>query len=167
MRIEILPSMITSVNLLVGMAAMVYTLNGNYRLGAVMVLVAAVLDGLDGKVARRTGTSSDFGKQLDSLSDLVSFGVAPAILVLAWQLDKLGTPGILAAMIFTLCGALRLARFNVMNISDYFVGIPITLAGSLIALLVLVGGGLSVIVLALLVVFVALLMVSRIRFPKI
>lgn len=166
MRIELLPSIITSVNLLAGMATLLYTLNGNYRLGALLVLVAAVLDGLDGKVARRTGTSSDFGKELDSLSDLVSFGVAPAILVFAWQLDKLGTLGILGCMLFTLCGALRLARFNVLNISTHFVGIPITLAGSMVAVLVLTAGGLPVPVLALLVAVLALLMVSPFKFPK-
>ncbi len=167
MRVELLPSVITSVNLLAGMAALIYTLQGNYHLGAAMVLVAAVLDGLDGRVARKMGTSSEFGKQLDSLADLVSFGVAPAILVFAWQLADLGTPGIIAAMAFVLCGALRLARFNVLNISDYFVGIPITIAGSLVALLVFWPSSLPGVVSAFIVGLLAVMMVSRLKFPKI
>lgn len=167
MRLELVPSVITSFNLLAGVAALIYTMNDNYHLAAMMVLVAAVLDGLDGKVARLMGTSSEFGKQLDSLADLVSFGVAPAILVFAWQLAGLGVAGIIVAMAFTLCGALRLARFNVMNITGYFLGIPITIAGSLVALLVLYAGSLPHPVTALVVVFLAVLMVSRIRFPKI
>lgn len=167
MRAELLPSVITSVNLLAGVAALIYALQGSYHLGAVMVLVAAVLDGLDGRVARKMGTSSEFGKQLDSLADLVSFGVAPAILVFAWQLADLGIPGIIATMAFVLCGALRLARFNVLNISDYFVGIPITIAGSLVALLVLWASALPGAVSAFIVGFLAVMMVSRLKFPKI
>ncbi|KJS14783.1 MAG: CDP-diacylglycerol--serine O-phosphatidyltransferase [Peptococcaceae bacterium BRH_c4b] len=167
MRVELLPSVITSVNLLAGMAALIYTLQDNYHLGAAMVLLAAVLDGLDGRVARKMGTSSEFGKQLDSLADLVSFGVAPAILVFAWQLADLGMLGIIATMAFVLCGALRLARFNVLNISDYFVGIPITIAGSLVALLVFWASSLPGAVSAFIVGLLAVMMVSRLKFPKI
>ena len=167
MRVELLPSVITSVNLLAGMAALIYTLQGSYHQGAAMVLVAAVLDGLDGRVARKMGTSSEFGKQLDSLADLVSFGVAPAILVFAWQLADLGMLGIIATMAFVLCGALRLARFNVLNISDYFVGIPITIAGSLVALLVFWASSLPGAVSAFIVGLLAVMMVSRLKFPKI
>ena len=167
MRVELLPSVITSVNLLAGMAALIYTLQDNYHLGAAMVLLAAVLDGLDGRVARKMGTSSEFGKQLDSLADLVSFGVAPAILAFAWQLADLGMLGIIATMAFVLCGALRLARFNVLNISDYFVGIPITIAGSLVALLVFWASSLPGAVSAFIVGLLAVMMVSRLKFPKI
>jgi len=167
LRVELLPSVITSVNLLAGMAALIYTLQDNYHLGAAMVLLAAVLDGLDGRVARKMGTSSEFGKQLDSLADLVSFGVAPAILVFAWQLADLGMLGIIATMAFVLCGALRLARFNVLNISDYFVGIPITIAGSLVALLVFWASSLPGAVSAFIVGLLAVMMVSRLKFPKI
>jgi CDP-diacylglycerol--serine O-phosphatidyltransferase len=97
------------------------------------------LDGLDGKVARLTGTSSDFGVQFDSLADLVAFGVAPAIMVYQWQLARFGRLGILAAFMLIACGALRLARFNVMSgkttaSKKFFVGLPIPAAGCMIAL---------------------------------
>jgi CDP-diacylglycerol--serine O-phosphatidyltransferase len=167
LRAELLPSVITSVNILAGVAALIYTLQGSYHLGAIMILVAAVLDGMDGKVARKMGTSSEFGKQLDSLADLVSFGVAPAILVFAWQLADLGVPGVIAVMVFVLCGALRLARFNVQNITGYFVGIPITIAGSLVAMLVLLASSLPGAASAVIVGFLGVLMVSKLKFPKI
>ncbi len=158
--------MITSLNLLAGIAALLYTLDSNYFMGAIMVLVAVVMDGLDGKVARWLGSSSELGKQLDSLSDLVSFGVAPMVLMFAWQLHVLGIVGILITMLFPLCGAIRLARFNIMNISGYFVGLPITMGGALVALLVLFAENLPVMVLALIVLIIAFFMVSTIKFPK-
>ena len=166
MRAELLPSAITSVNLLAGVAALIYTLQGSYHLGATMILVAAVLDGLDGKVARKMGISSEFGKQLDSLADLVSFGVAPAMLVFAWQLADLGMPGIAAAMAFVLCGALRLARFNVLNISGYFVGIPITLAGAFLAPVSWFADDLPDYLIMGTIVFFSIMMVSNLKIRK-
>lgn len=166
MKIEVIPNMVTGANLVVGMFAVVFATQGKFVTGAVMILVAAVLDRVDGKLARRLGVNSEFGKELDSLADLVSFGVAPALTVYLWKLDDLGTAGILLIVFFVLCGALRLARFNIMNVTGYFMGMPITIAGSLVAVLVLAADKSPVIVSAVLVLLLALLMVSGIRIPK-
>ncbi|MFZ5591898.1 MAG: CDP-diacylglycerol--serine O-phosphatidyltransferase, partial [Bacillota bacterium] len=141
-----------------------------YHLSALMILLAAVLDGLDGRVARRLGIASEFGKELDSLADLVSFGVAPAMLFYGLGLGELGWPGLLGVLLFVLCGALRLARFNVLNIKTYFLGIPITFAGSLVALFALINLSPYVTMhLYLMLAFLLLLswlMVSKIKIPK-
>jgi CDP-diacylglycerol--serine O-phosphatidyltransferase len=102
------------------------------------------------------------------LADLVSFGVAPAILVYALEMRRLGIAGLVICIIFALCGAVRLARFNVLNISDYFVGVPITAAGSLMALIVLVGTRVAVpnIVYPVIMVLLSYLMISNIKVPK-
>ncbi|MHB8918195.1 MAG: CDP-diacylglycerol--serine O-phosphatidyltransferase [Desulfocucumaceae bacterium] len=166
MRIEILPSVFTSANLAVGMLALVYAFDGKFVAGSILILVAALLDRFDGQIARKLGVSSDFGKELDSLADLVSFGVAPAVTAYLWRLDNLGPFGIAVMIIFVICGALRLARFNLMNVSGYFLGVPITIAGSLVALIVLAAGSVHVVVAALMVVILSGLMVSTIRLPK-
>lgn len=167
MRAEAIPNIITGANLVIGMIALVYAIEGNYISGAVLILFAAVLDRLDGKLARLTGSSSDFGKELDSLADLISFGVAPAVTAYLWRLDTLGITGMLIAVLFVLCGALRLARFNVMKVSGYFLGVPITVAGSMVAIIVIAAGNIHVGVTAVIVIILAGLMVSNIRLPKI
>lgn len=167
MRIELVPNVLTGANLAIGMLALVYAIEGKFVFGSILILIAALLDRLDGKLARKIGASSDFGKELDSLADLVSFGVAPAVMVYLWRLDSLGLTGQLVMILFVLCGALRLARFNIMNVSGYFLGVPITIAGSLMAVLVLTAGRAHEAVAAALVVILSGLMVSSIRLPKI
>ncbi|MFZ5597241.1 MAG: CDP-diacylglycerol--serine O-phosphatidyltransferase [Bacillota bacterium] len=167
MRAEVLPNVITGSNLVIGMLAVAFATDGRFFHGAVLILIAAILDRFDGKLARKIGTNSDFGKELDSLADLVSFGVAPALTVYMWKLSDLGTAGLLVIILFVLCGALRLARFNIMNVSGYFLGIPITIAGSLVAVSVLAAGKAPVYVPAILVFVLSGLMVSNIRLPKI
>lgn len=115
-----IPSIITLTNLLLGIVSLIYTMKQDFRMSAYMILLAMILDGMDGKIARRLDASSAFGKELDSLSDLVSFGVAPAILVYASNLENLGFMGLIIALAFALCGAIRLARFNVLNITTHF-----------------------------------------------
>lgn len=166
MRIEVLPNIFTGANLVFGMLALVYAIEDKFVIGSVLILIAAVLDRFDGKLARKMGASSEFGKELDSLADLVSFGVAPAVTAYLWRLDNLGVAGILVMVLFVLCGALRLARFNIMNVSEYFLGVPITIAGSLVAVMVLVAGKAHVAVAALLVLVLSGLMVSSVRLPK-
>lgn len=166
MRIELVPNVITGANLAIGMVAVLYAIQGNYVTGSILILVAAVLDRFDGQLARKFGTNSDFGKELDSLADLVSFGVAPAITAYLWRLSDIGIPGTLLIIMFVVCGALRLARFNVMNVTGHFMGIPITIAGSIVALLVLSTGRITVLVPALLVFLLSILMVSSIKIPK-
>ena len=134
-----LPSVLTSVNLFCGLVSLVRAIHGEYASAAIFIAVAILLDGLDGLVARLTGTSSDFGRELDSLSDLISFGVAPAVLAYCWALADLGRPGMVGTFGFVLCGALRLARFNIQATTldrRYFVGLPIPAAAGAVAALV-------------------------------
>lgn len=166
MRGKYIPNILTTINLVAGVMSLVLVMAENYNWAAAMVLLATIMDSMDGKVARHLQVSSLFGKELDSLADLVSFGVAPAILAYATVLLPLGIPGLATAVIFVICGALRLARFNSQNFSGKYEGVPITVAGGLIALLMLVAkdihGGITLVLMLLL----AFLMISRISVPK-
>jgi len=136
---SILPSLFTTGNLFLGFWAVVKTYQGNYGEAAPLIGWAFVLDVLDGRIARLTGTTSEFGGELDSLADVISFGVAPALLAYAWAFGSVPRAGWLAAFLFVVCGALRLARFNVQrhNVDGrYFVGLPIPAAAGQIAALV-------------------------------
>lgn len=138
--IYILPNLITAGSLFAGFYSMVETLSGNYASAAIWIFISAICDGLDGKVARLTGTTSQFGVEFDSLADLVAFGVTPGLLMYSWALKPFGRLGWLAAFLFVVCGALRLARFNVqVNTveSKRFVGLPIPAAASMVASTVL------------------------------
>lgn len=132
----LLPNLVTIMSLFCGFYSIIASLKGNYALAASATLVAFIFDGMDGKIARLMNATSDFGIQLDSLSDLVSFGVAPGILVYKWALEPYGRLGWMAAFLFVACGALRLARFNVMTKKldpKYFIGLPIPAAAGVIA----------------------------------
>lgn len=132
----LIPNLITTGCLFAGFFAIVASINGRFESAALAILVALVLDGLDGRLARLTQTTSGFGVQYDSLSDLVSFGVAPALLVYLWALQDFGRFGWVAAFLFVACGALRLARFNVQTGSidpRYFNGLPIPAAATFVA----------------------------------
>lgn len=166
MNIKLIPSIFTLANLLLGIVSLIFTMEDEFQIAAGMILFAMVLDGMDGRLARRLDAASPFGKELDSLADLVSFGVSPAILVYAAKMKSFGYIGLIVCIAFALCGAIRLARFNVLNISTYFVGIPITAAGSLVALAVLVGNRLPDMIYPVLMVLLAYLMVSNIKIPK-
>jgi CDP-diacylglycerol--serine O-phosphatidyltransferase len=172
--IYILPNLFTTGSLFAGFYSMIATMNGDFRTAAIWVLVSSIFDGLDGKVARLTGTSSKFGVEYDSLADVVAFGVTPGLLMYRWALQPFGRIGWLAAFLFLVCGALRLARFNVqVNTveSKRFVGLPIPAAASMVSATVLVFHhyGLSPVayrqgaVLAL-IYFLAFLMVSNFRY---
>jgi len=124
--VYLLPSMFTVGNLFAGFFAVIATLNGNYQSAAIAIGIAVVLDGLDGRVARMANATSDFGLQLDSLADVISFGVAPAVLIYSWGLAELDNFARLSAFVFVTCGAMRLARFNVQNKNlKSFAGLPI------------------------------------------
>ena len=134
--IYLLPSILTTFGMFAGFYSIIASINGDFTLAAISIMVAMLWDALDGRVARLTNTQSDFGAQYDSLADLVSFGVAPALLVYEWSLSDLGRIGWLAAFIFLACAALRLARFNTqVGISDkrYFQGFPSPAAAGVIA----------------------------------
>jgi CDP-diacylglycerol--serine O-phosphatidyltransferase len=137
---SILPSLFTVGNLFLGFWAVVRTLNGQFGEAAPLIGWAILLDMLDGRIARLTGTASEFGGELDSLADVVSFGVAPALLVYAWAFSaSIPRAGWLGAFLFVMCGALRLARYNVQRHAvdgRYFVGLPIPAAAGQIAAIV-------------------------------
>lgn len=134
--IYVVPNLFTTGNIFCGFYAIVSVINRNFYNAAWAILAATIFDALDGKVARWTHATSDFGVQYDSLSDLVSFGIAPALLVYVWVLQPVGRIGWLAAFLFVICGALRLARFNVHAAEDdgsSFVGLPIPAAATMVA----------------------------------
>ena len=170
--IYILPNLFTTGSLFAGFYSMVATMNGDYRSAAIWVLVSSIFDGLDGKVARATGTTSKFGVEYDSLADLVAFGVAPGLLMYAWALKPFGRLGWLASFLFVVCGALRLARFNVQVStveSKRFIGLPIPAAASMVSATVLIfhhqGWGSSKRVAILVLIYLlAFLMVSGFRY---
>src|SRR5262245_28049042 len=161
--LAILPSLFTIGNIFCAYYSVMSTLNGKYDQAAIAIGVGYILDGLDGRVARLTGTSTEFGAQLDSLADVLTFGIAPAILAFSWGIDWMGgsnahslndiplnpveqhvrSGGWIATFAFVICGALRLARFNVQSLkpqegtsSRYFVGLPIPAGAGLIAAIV-------------------------------
>lgn len=134
--IYMVPNMITLAALFGGFYAIVMAMNGRYDLATVAIFVAMVLDSLDGRVARMTNTQSAFGEQMDSLSDMVSFGAAPALIAYIWALSGLGRWGWIAAFVYCACAALRLARFNVNTAvvdKRYFQGLPSPAAAALVA----------------------------------
>jgi CDP-diacylglycerol--serine O-phosphatidyltransferase len=134
--IYLLPNLFTTAALFAGFYAIVQSMNARYEIAAVAVFIAMVLDGLDGRVARLTHTQSEFGAQYDSLSDMVSFGVAPSILMYEWAFRDLGKWGWFAAFIYCAGAALRLARFNTnIDVVDkrYFQGLPSPAAAALAA----------------------------------
>lgn len=160
-------NMITIGNLSLGGASIMTTLNESYSYSALFIFIAALLDRFDGMVARKLGQESELGKQLDSMSDIISFGVAPAILIYMVDLFEFGTVGMIIAIIYIASGAFRLARFNITESDGYFTGLPITAAGTLLTLSYF---GLSVfppVFYMFLVLFLAILMISTFTLKKV
>jgi CDP-diacylglycerol--serine O-phosphatidyltransferase len=171
--VSLLPSLFTVANMFCGYACVVYAMRGEYETAAPFIGVAIVLDMLDGRIARLTGTASDFGREFDSLADVISFGMAPAVLSLNWGLWPLGRLGWAAGFLFMTAAAMRLARFNIQTGGGedkrYFVGMPSPAAAGIPASTVFAyPDGLRTVpeaLLALAMVLVpAMLMVSTIRF---
>ena len=135
----ILPSILTLVGVCLGISSIKFAMDGNFAFAVLFLVVAAILDGLDGRVARLIKGTSDFGKELDSLTDFVSFGIAPAFIIYFWELNKLGKIGWLIVLFFSVCCVLRLARFNLTKFEEgeewknnFFQGIPSPAGGCLI-----------------------------------
>src|SRR6478752_3128649 len=169
--VSLLPSLFTLANLFCGWACVVHAMRGELATAAPFIGVAVVLDMLDGRIARMTGTTSDFGVQLDSLADLISFGMAPAVLAFQWGLIPLGRLGWAVGFLFVTAAALRLARFNIQTLTDkrYFVGMPSPAAAAVPAATVFFyPDGMqtyqSALIALLVVIVPALLMVSTIRY---
>ncbi len=136
MHIYVLPNLFTTANMFFGFFSIIHSIKGNYIMAAYAVVAAAVFDLLDGRLARMTRSTSKFGAEYDSLSDLVSFGVAPGILLYLWSLQPFGRVGWVVSFLYVACGALRLARFNVQGDvieKQYFQGLPIPMAAGIVA----------------------------------
>ena len=171
--IYLLPNFITTCGLFAGFYAIVAGMRGDFSYAAVAIYVAMLMDGLDGRVARLTHTSSPFGAELDSLADMVAFGAAPAMIVFNWGLHNLGKIGWLVAFVYCACAGLRLARFNVMiGVVDkkYFQGLPSPSAAALVVGYVYICAeydfsSLPIVILGLFITLLAgLSMVSNVRF---
>ncbi|MFW1906979.1 CDP-diacylglycerol--serine O-phosphatidyltransferase [Acinetobacter ursingii] len=171
------PNLITTAALLSGFYSITASMNGEFLQAIYAIFLAALLDGLDGRVARAIGAQSAFGEQYDSLSDLLAFGVAPAILMYSWSLHDLGRIGLACCFIYTACAAFRLARFNVqIGVVDkrYFIGIASPLAAILVITLIWVSRDYPFvfdirdikvqIAYAIYMVIVAILMISNIKY---
>ena len=170
--IYLLPNLFTTAALFCGFYAVVAAMHGYFEAAASAIFIAMIFDGLDGRVARMTDTSTDFGVEYDSLSDMVSFGIAPAVVCFSWILNEVGRIGWAAAFIYASCAALRLARFNTQidTVSKrYFIGLSSPTAAAVVAAMVWAGydadASQSMALLAALVTAVAgLLMVSNFRY---
>lgn len=171
--IYLLPNLFTTAGLFSGFYAIVAGMKGNFETAAIAIFVAMIMDGLDGRVARLTGTESEFGAQYDSLTDMVCFGVTPALVVYSWGLQYLGKFGWLAAFFYAAATALRLARFNIQSSytdKRYFVGLSCTAAAGVVAGLVWVGIDFAIPgkrvseLVAGVIIIVGALMVSNVRY---
>ena len=172
--VYLLPNMITTLSMFLGFLSMVWAVHGRFESACLAILLSAVMDGLDGKVARLTNTASEFGVQYDSLSDLVAFGIAPAMLMWQWELSALGRMGLAAAFIYAACGALRLARFNVSTAAvgkRFFIGLPIPAGGCTVVTFVFCAAHFPAVMASalpymtlVLAIGVGVLMVSKVRY---
>ncbi len=161
-----LANILTLINLSFGVFAIIFLMNGHAALSMVLIVVAALCDRFDGMAARHFETESDFGKELDSLSDLVSFGVAPALLIYQTVLVDTLWLGLVMTVFYILAGAVRLARYNVQEFDGEFYGVPITVAGVVMAASYLIIPYVAIQFYVLLVLILSLLMVSSIRIAK-
>jgi CDP-diacylglycerol---serine O-phosphatidyltransferase len=173
--IYLLPNLFTTGALFAGFYAITSAMGGRFETAAMAIFIAMILDGLDGRVARLTNTQSDFGAQYDSLSDMVSFGAAPALVMYLWAFSSLGKVGLFAAFVHMAGGALRLARFNTQLTSAdkrYFQGLPSPAAAAILAgfVLICLEYGYSIEIIkypaAILTMTTGLLMVSNFRYSS-
>ncbi|NPA95155.1 MAG: CDP-diacylglycerol--serine O-phosphatidyltransferase [Thermodesulfobacteria bacterium] len=174
-RAYILPNLLTSISLFAGFYSLVSSIDGKFMAAAWAILVSGIFDGLDGRVARITGTTSKFGLEYDSLADLVAFGVAPGILAFTWALRGFGRLGWLAAFLYVATTALRLARFNTLGSSgpgskSFFLGLPCPSAAAMVATTVLmcnhfgISGPVHHYGLLIMIYGLSFLMVSNVRY---
>lgn len=163
-----LPNLFTILNLFLGIVAIILVYTERPSLAAIMVIVAMLMDGLDGRVARALNAQSEFGKELDSLSDVISFGVAPAFIMYVVAFSDLNPPTAwITTALFPICGAMRLARFNVVDAPPgYFIGLPIPAAGGILCTLALFHQELPTYILVGGSILLSYLMVSTIKYPS-
>ncbi len=171
--IYILPNLFTAASIFSGIVSIIEAIHGNLTTAAWLILLALLFDGLDGRIARLTGTSSRFGVEFDSLADIVSFGVAPALLLYLFTGENYGKFGILVSALYVIFGAIRLARFNISSAKsdpNVFIGLPIPTAALFIAMWVVLlqNYAFDALRLPLLIatLLLSLLMVSNVRYPS-
>lgn len=159
-----IPNIFTFGNLYCGFLSIGFAANGQINNAAILIMIGMMLDSMDGRIARLLKVESDFGKQLDSLADIVTFGIAPSYLIYYSYFYQFGLLGIIVAGLFPLFGAYRLARFNITKTSlNYFIGVPITAAGGIIAILTLFRESIPEIVTTVIFTALCFLMVSKIK----
>ncbi|WLR57665.1 CDP-diacylglycerol--serine O-phosphatidyltransferase [Mesobacillus subterraneus] len=166
---KMIPNMFTLGNLYCGFLSIGFAANGQFNNAAILILIGMMLDSMDGRLARMLKADSQLGKELDSLADIVTFGVAPSFLVYYTYFYQFGLWGLMVAGLFPLFGAYRLARFNISTDKsslNYFIGVPITAAGGIMAILTLFGNMIPNIVTTVVFTALSFLMVSRIRIPS-
>jgi CDP-diacylglycerol--serine O-phosphatidyltransferase len=168
MTLKSLPNWFTVGNLFLGILAIIMVFNDRSDAASMLVIAAMLLDGLDGRVARALNAQSEFGKELDSLSDVISFGVAPAFVMYVAAFQELSPAlGWIVTAIFPICGALRLARFNVSDgLPGYFLGLPIPAAGGVLCTLALFSEYIPAFVLVISSLALSALMVSSVKYPN-
>jgi len=171
--IYILPNLFTASSIFVGVISIVEASKGNFFLASWLILLALVFDGLDGRIARMTNTTSQFGVEFDSLADIISFGIAPAMLLYFFIGNEFGRFGILVSALYVIFGAIRLARFNISTAKtdpNVFIGLPIPTAAIFVSMWILLFHKYTLtdygIVLLFLTLVVAVLMVSNFRYPS-
>ncbi|MBU8879473.1 CDP-diacylglycerol--serine O-phosphatidyltransferase [Bacillus sp. FJAT-29790] len=160
-------NVLTLANLSLGGFAIIFSLNGNLNLSLLLIFVAALADRFDGMVARKLHIESELGKQLDSMSDIISFGVAPALLIYQGILFEFGAPGSFFTIFYIGCGAFRLARFNISENNGFFTGLPITAAGCLATLSFLAVPYFPPPFFLFIMIFLSFLMVSPFKLRKV
>lgn len=160
-------NVLTLTNLSLGGFAIIFALKGNLNLSLLLIFVAALADRFDGMVARKLHIESELGKQLDSMSDIISFGVAPALLIYQGILFEFGAPGSFFTIFYIGCGAFRLARFNISENNGYFTGLPITAAGCLLTLSFLAIPYIPAPFFLFITILLSLLMVSPFKLKKV
>lgn len=167
MNKSIIPNFFTGSNLAFGVLSITFSAQGNFNAAAWCILFSLLADALDGRTARALGVSGPFGRELDSLADVVGFGVAPAFMIYARELSELGWVGYIPLLVFAVLGGFRLARFNIMTteIKGFFQGLPIPTAGCTCAAYVLSGVFFPLPVVMVAMVALGFLMVSEIHYP--
>ena len=160
-------NLLTLFNLGLGGFAIIFVLQNHFQISLLFITFAAIFDRLDGMVARKLNITSELGKQLDSLSDIISFGVAPAMLLYQSVLFKFGFAGAIFTVIFIACGAFRLARFNITDSTGYFIGLPITAAGCLLTLCYLFIDFMPSYQFMFIIMLLSFLMISNIKMKKV
>lgn len=161
-----IPFILTVFNLLFGFISIVFSLDFQLSYAAISIMVAIFFDIIDGRLARILKISSNFGEEFDSLADIVSFGVAPGILIYTTLFKSYGLFGIVISSLIPICSAIRLARFNIQKNTNYFSGLPTPTSAGIFASMVILNMGYSVYIASILVILISYLMISNVRYPN-